>query len=89
MDRRNKVNVYFLQFYEIAQKPLNIRKAAKQRWFKNFVIKKLPSDWRSNKRPWLTSQSMEEWLGALTVKMKQQNCHILLFLDSVTCHARV
>ena len=63
------------------EKPLVIGKAAKPRCFRNMDIRKLPVEWRSNKKAWMTSQIMEEWLTAFNGRMKMQNRHVLLFLD--------
>ena len=46
------------------EKPLVIGKAAKSRCFRKLDIWKLPVEWRSNKKAWMTSQIMEEWLTA-------------------------
>jgi hypothetical protein len=46
------------------KKPLVIGKAAKPWCFQNLDIRKLPVEWRSNKKAWMTSKIMEEWLTA-------------------------
>ncbi|KAJ4433108.1 hypothetical protein ANN_15365 [Periplaneta americana] len=71
------------------EKPLVIGKTSKPRCFKNVDVKKLPVEWRSNKRVWMTSEIMEEWLQAFNARMKQQNRHVLLFLDNTTCHLHI
>ena len=68
---------------------LVIGKAAKPRCFQNLDIRKLPVEWRSNKKAWMTSQIMEEWLTAFNGRMKMQNRHVLLFLDNATCHPHI
>jgi len=71
------------------EKPLVISKAAKPRCFRNLDIWKRPVEWRSNKKAWMTSQIMEEWLTAFNGRMKMQNRHVLLFLDNATCHPHI
>jgi hypothetical protein len=71
------------------EKPLVIGKAAKPRCFRNLDIRKLPVEWRSNKKAWMTSQIMEEWLTAFNGRMKMQNRHVLLFLDNAACHPHI
>ena len=53
-----------------------IGKAAKPRCFRNLDIRKLPVEWRSNKKAWMTSQIMEEWLTAFNGRMKMQNVFV-------------
>lgn len=69
------------------EKPLVIGKAA--RCFKNMDLQKLPVEWRSNRKSWMTSQIMEEWLMAFNGRMKRQKRHVLLFLDNATCHPHI
>jgi len=71
------------------EKPLVIDKAAKPRCFRNLDIQKLPVEWRSNKKAWITSQIMEEWLTAFNGTTKVQNWHVLLFLENATCHSHI
>ncbi|XP_023716890.1 tigger transposable element-derived protein 6-like [Cryptotermes secundus] len=52
-------------------------------------IQKLPIEWSSNKKAWMTSQIMEEWLTALNGRMKMQNQHVLFFLENATCHTHI
>jgi hypothetical protein len=54
------------------EKPLVIGKAAKSRCFKNTDIKTLPTEWKCNKKAWMTSHIMGEWLTAFNAKTKQQ-----------------
>jgi len=68
------------------EKPLVIGKAAKSRCFRKLDIRKLPVEWRSNKKAWMTSQIMEAWLMPVNDIMKMQNRHVLLFWDNATCY---
>nr|CAD7414874.1 unnamed protein product [Timema cristinae] len=71
------------------EKPLVIGKAAKPRCFRNMDIRKPPVECRSNKKAWMTSQIMEEWLTAFNGRMKKQNWDVLLFLDNATFHLHI
>lgn len=71
------------------EKALVIGKAAKPRCFRNMDIQKLPVEWRSDKKAWMTSQIMEEWLTAFNGRMKVQNRHVLLFSDNATCQPHI
>jgi hypothetical protein len=71
------------------EKPLVIGKAAKPQYFRNTDIRKLPVEWRSDKKAWMTSRIMMEWLTAFSGRMKMQNQYILLFLDNATCHPHI
>ena len=71
------------------EKPSVIGKAAKLRCFRDLDVWKLPVEWRSNKKAWMTSQVMEEWLTAFNGRIKMQNRHVLLFLDNATCHLHI
>lgn len=42
--------------------------------------------WRSNKKAWMTSLLMKEWLNSLNDRMRLANRHILLFLDNAGSH---
>jgi hypothetical protein len=42
--------------------------------------------WKSNKKAWMTTALMEEWLKGFNERMKQQKRSILFFLDNATCH---
>ena len=71
------------------EKPLVIGKARKPRCFKNVKVSDLPVVWRYNRKAWMTSEIMTEWLKSLNQKMKNKKRHILLFLDNATCHPRL
>src|SRR5215469_16579214 len=57
------------------EKTLVIGKAAKPRCFRNLDLRKLPVEWRANKKAWVTSHIMEEWLTA--VKEEEENDIVL------------
>jgi hypothetical protein len=63
------------------EKSLVTGKAAKT-FIKNMEIKILPTDWKSNKKAWMTSCIMVEWQRALNAKLKQEKPNVLLFLDN-------
>lgn len=66
--------------------PLIIGKAKKPRCFKNIQVQKLSVTWKNNKKAWMTTQIMSDWLVELENKMKKQNRKIILFLDNATSH---
>lgn len=68
------------------EKPLVIGKAENPRCFKNIRKENLPVVWKANKKAWMTSSIMEEWLIQLNRKMVIQKRNILLFLDNATSH---
>jgi hypothetical protein len=70
------------------KRPLIFGKATKPRQFKNMEVMKLVSNWKSNKKAWMTSHIMVELLTAFNSKTKQQKRHVLLFLANETCHPR-
>jgi hypothetical protein len=67
------------------EKPLVMGKAAKPRCFRKMDIWKLPVDWRSDKKTWMTSQIMEEWLvNGFQWKNENTKPACFLFLDNAT-----
>lgn len=71
------------------EKPLVIGKAENPRCFKNVRKENFPIVWKSNKKAWMTTRIMEEWLIQLDRKMMIQKRKILLFLDNATCHPNI
>ncbi|XP_017475007.1 PREDICTED: tigger transposable element-derived protein 6-like [Rhagoletis zephyria] len=67
---------------------LVIGKAARPRAFKHVPIAKLPVDWKSNKKAWMTREVMSEWLQQFNRRMKAQNRKIILFLDNAASHPK-
>ena len=70
------------------EKPLGIVKAATA-CFKNNDTKKRFVDLGSNKRVWMTSYTMADWLRVFSVKMKHQIHHILFSSYNTTCHPHI
>lgn len=70
------------------EKPLVIGKAAKPRAFKYINANDLPVTWRWNKKAWMNSELMAEWLMQLDRMMIRENRKILLFLDNACSHPR-
>lgn len=66
--------------------PLVIGKAKKPRCFKNIDVRKLCVSWKSNKKAWMTTDIMSDWLVELDNKMKRQKRKIILFMDNATSH---
>lgn len=70
------------------EKPLVIGKAAKPRAFKYINANDLPVTWRWNKKAWMNSELMAEWLMQLDRMMIRENRKFLLFLDNACSHPR-
>lgn len=71
------------------ENPLIIGKSRNPRCFKGSHVNKLPIDWYSNKKAWLTRDIMSEWLTKFDRKMGRQNRKVLLFLDNATSHPNI
>nr|CAI5870029.1 unnamed protein product [Callosobruchus analis] len=71
------------------ENPLIIRKSKNPRCFKGSHINKLPLEWESNKKAWMTTEIMTSWLKRFDEKMRKQNRKVLLFLDNATSHPKV
>lgn len=65
---------------------LVIGKAARPRAFKKLDLKLLPVVWKSNKRAWMTTDIMMDWLSEFDRKMGRQKRKILLFMDNAGSH---
>lgn len=65
-------------------KPLVIGKAMKPRCFKG--VKSFPTDYRANKKAWMTTELFNNWLLTVNGDMKRRKRKILLFLDNCTVH---
>ncbi|GBM56296.1 Tigger transposable element-derived protein 6 [Araneus ventricosus] len=66
--------------------PVVIGKAKKPRCFKNIDVRKLSVTWKSNKKAWMTTEIISDWLVELDSKMKKQKRKIILFMDNATSH---
>ena len=65
-------------------KPLVIGKSTKPQCFKG--VKSFPTDYRANKKAWMTTELFNNWLLTVNGDMKRQKRKILLFLDNCTVH---
>ena len=63
---------------------LVIGKSLKPRCFKN--VKKLPVEYRANKRAWMTSKIFTEWLVSLEKHFTSQKRKIVLIIDNCPAH---
>lgn len=63
---------------------LVIGKSEKPRCFKN--VKSLPTEYKNNKKAWMTSYIFSEWLTKLDKKFRKEKRKVLLFIDNCTAH---
>lgn len=71
------------------EKPIVIGKSAKPRCFNNLDMSKLPVIWNANKKTWMTSRIMENWLLQFNNRLLGENRKIILFLDNASCHPKL
>ncbi|KAE9528589.1 hypothetical protein AGLY_012164 [Aphis glycines] len=71
------------------RKPLVIGKSKKPRCFKNMDISSLLVIWKFNKKAWMTTEIMEQWLRYFNADMRSQNRNVLIFLDNAACHPKI
>lgn len=71
-----------------SEKLLVIGKSARPRAFQRIDIDSLPVTYKSNKKSWMTSDIMSEWLHRFDRKMTAERRQILLFLDNAASHPR-
>lgn len=69
--------------------PLVIGKSQKPRCFNRVDPSALPVVYKFNKKAWMTSHIMEEWLKLVNRKMVRQKRKILLFLDNAPSHLKI
>lgn len=68
------------------EKPLIIGKSLQPRCFKGFKLERMQMEWRANKKAWMDTGIMTEFLEKLNRKMKRAGRKVLLFLDNATPH---
>lgn len=71
------------------EEPIIIGKSKNPRCFKGAHIDKLPLQWVSNKKAWMTADIMTTWLHRFDTKMKKQDRKVVLFLDNATSHPKI
>ncbi|KAK3085826.1 hypothetical protein FSP39_009246 [Pinctada imbricata] len=64
-----------------------IGKSANPRCFKN--VKRLPTDYKSNKKAWMTSEIFTEWARKLDLQMSKQKRKICLVIDNCPAHPHI
>ncbi|KAK3084766.1 hypothetical protein FSP39_018528 [Pinctada imbricata] len=64
-----------------------IGKSANPRCFKN--VKRLQTDYKSNKNAWMTSEIFKEWTGKLDFQMSKQKRNICLVIDNCPMHPHI
>ncbi|XP_052271459.1 tigger transposable element-derived protein 4-like [Dreissena polymorpha] len=69
--------------------PLVIGKSAKPRCFGKIKTEKLPVMYRNNKKAWMNTELMKEWLKSVDQKMRRQGRKVLLFLDNAPSHPKI
>ncbi|GBL66873.1 hypothetical protein AVEN_38221-1 [Araneus ventricosus] len=65
--------------------PVVIGNAEKPRCFKNIDVRNLSVSWKSNKKAWMSTEIMSDWLVEFDNKMKKKRKSIL-FMDNATSH---
>lgn len=71
------------------ENPLVIGKSKNPRCFKGAHVNKLPIEWVSNKKAWMTTEIMTSWLRKFDEKMKKENRNVVLFLDNAASHPKL
>lgn len=71
------------------RKPLVIGKSKKPRCFKSMDISSLPVISKFNKKAWMTTEIMEQWLRYFNTDTRSQNRNVLIFLDNAACHPKI
>ncbi|GBM47482.1 Tigger transposable element-derived protein 6 [Araneus ventricosus] len=66
------------------QKLTVIGKSQKPRCFKN--VKKLPMDYKSNKKAWMTSDLFQKYLRQWDKELTKKKRKIVLLIDNCTAH---
>ncbi|XP_008189021.1 tigger transposable element-derived protein 4-like [Acyrthosiphon pisum] len=68
------------------ERPLIIGKAKRPRAFKKLDVNKFPVDWCWNKKAWMTTQIMTDWLMKFDKQMIKSQRKVLLFVDNAAPH---
>ncbi|KAL4141823.1 hypothetical protein QTP88_004380 [Uroleucon formosanum] len=68
------------------ERPLVIGKAKRPRAFKKLDVNKFPVDWCWNKKAWMTTQIMTDWLMKFDKQMIKSQKKVLLFVDNAASH---
>ncbi len=71
------------------EKLLVIGKAAKHRCFKGMDLRRLPVEWRSNRKAWMTTSIMTEWLSNFDKKIGKEKRKVILLLDNASSHPKI
>lgn len=69
--------------------PIVIGKANKPRCFKKITRDQLPVRYYANKKAWMLSGVMEDWLKWVDRRMRRERRHILLFVDNAPSHPKI
>ncbi|XP_052260015.1 tigger transposable element-derived protein 4-like [Dreissena polymorpha] len=69
--------------------PLVIGKSAKPRCFGKIKTEKLPVMYRNNKKAWMNTELMKEWLKSVDQMMRRQSRKVLLFFDNAPSHPKI
>lgn len=68
------------------EKPLIIGQSLKPRCFKGVKLEKMNIEWKANKKAWMNTALMTEFLEKFNRKMKKDNRKVVLFLDNAAPH---
>ncbi|GFS13030.1 tigger transposable element-derived protein 6 [Elysia marginata] len=63
-----------------------IGKSARPRAFGSLNISDLPVTYKNSRKAWMTTEIFTHWLMGFNEKMKQQDRHVLLFLDNAPAY---
>ncbi|XP_025416874.1 tigger transposable element-derived protein 6-like [Sipha flava] len=68
------------------ERPLVLGKAKRPRAFKKLDANKFPVDWCWNKKAWMTTQIMTDWLMKFDKQMIKSRRKVLLFVENAAPH---
>ncbi|XP_052255184.1 tigger transposable element-derived protein 4-like [Dreissena polymorpha] len=69
--------------------PIIIGKSKKTRCFGSVTPDKLPIRYYNNKKAWMTTGIMEDWLKWFDRRMRHARRHVILFIDNAPSHPRI